>query len=176
VTARCEQGGFTLIELIIVVALVGVIVGVAIPGFVRARIRGQETSAIGSLWAVNDAQASYASVCGSGGYAVLFATLGVQPPGSATGFLSSDLTSAENPVKGGYRYSLGPGLDGNMGQRDCNGSETYTTYYASAVPIAIGRGRGFATNQDREIWQDTTGLAPMEPFSPDENVSLLPPN
>jgi type IV pilus assembly protein PilA len=171
-----EQSGFTLIELIVVVALVGIVVGVAIPGFVRARVRGQETSAIGSLWAVNDAQASYAMVCGYGDYAVLFATLGVHPPGSATGFLSSDLTSAEIPIKSGYRYTLGPGLDGKVSQADCNGTETYTTYYASAVPIATGRGRGFATNQDRDIWQNTTGLAPMEPFRPDENISLLPPN
>src|SRR5262245_24495622 len=80
-----QNEGFTLIELLIVVAIIGIIAAIAVPGLLRARMSGNEASAIGSLRAINTAQQNFAQFCN--GYATNLQELRV-----AGNFLSPDLT------------------------------------------------------------------------------------
>jgi prepilin-type N-terminal cleavage/methylation domain-containing protein len=98
--SRNEQG-FTLIELLIVVAVVSIIAAIAIPGLLRARMTGNETSAITSLRVTTSSQVAYAAVCGMGAYAATYVVLGTGPVPGTDGFISDDLGSVPTPQKTG---------------------------------------------------------------------------
>jgi prepilin-type N-terminal cleavage/methylation domain-containing protein len=81
-----KQKGFSLIELLIVVAIILIIAAIAIPNLLRSRIAANEASAVGSLRTINTAQVTYASTYPSTGFAPTFVALG---PGAAGATASS---------------------------------------------------------------------------------------
>jgi type IV pilus assembly protein PilA len=151
------RNGFTLIELLIVVAIIGIIAAIATPGLMRARISGNEASAVGSLRSINTAEATYASSCGQGSYAGTLADLGKPSQAGTEAFISVDLTS-DPAQKSGYTIALTAGTAA-AGATGCNSpSSLAQTYFVAANPQVAGSTgtRCFGTNQGGTIYQSTS--------------------
>src|SRR4029078_3630938 len=96
--------GFPIVHLLIVIAIIAVIAALAIPGLLRARISGNEASAIASIRAISTAKESYSRSCADGLYAKQLDDLGTAPSGQQP-FLSPDLTVSATVTKSGYMFS-----------------------------------------------------------------------
>jgi type IV pilus assembly protein PilA len=169
--AKGDQG-FTLIELLIVVAIIAVIAAIAVPGLLRARMTGNETSAIASLKVTTSSQVAYSASCGNGGYAATFVVLGTPIMAGSEPFISADLGASASPLRSGYTFTMNAGVAAS-GPNDCLARTTNSGYYATATPQAFGSTgtRVFAVDAGNTVWQSTTAAAPAEPFTVSATVS-----
>lgn len=143
--------GFSLIELLIVVAIILIIAAIAIPSLMHSKMAANEASAVGSLHSINTAIVNYAGEYGIG-YPAALANLGpsASPTSAAADLIDGVLVTG---IKSGYTFSYlaGPAAtDGSI--------STYTITATPATPNVTGT-RGFYTDQSSVIRSDSAGNA-----------------
>ena len=144
-----KQKGFSLIELLIVVAIILIIAAIAIPNLLRSKMAANEASAVGSLRTINTSAVEYSTTY-SIGYPAALTDLG---PAAAATSTSADLIDSvlSSGTKSGYTFSY------TSGTADASGA--VDTYTLTATPVVVGTTgqRMFFTDQSGVIRADASG-------------------
>jgi prepilin-type N-terminal cleavage/methylation domain-containing protein len=151
-----RQRGFSLIELLIVVAIILALAAMAIPNLLRSKMSANEASAVSSLHAIANAQTTYQITYPNLGFADELTKLAYPPPGQPidanhAGIIDWVLGCAAQPCpKAGYQFSIGSPI-----------GTPISGFTAVGTPLLQGQTgrRGFCLDQIARVTQDPTGGA-----------------
>jgi len=126
-----HQRGFSLIELLIVIAIILVIAGLAIPSFLRSKMRANEAAVVGALRSVTTANETYRSTYAQG-YAPTLASLAPPPSGTPASATAADLLdpTLAGGTRNGYNFLYNP--------IDTDGNGQFDQYTVNANPVQVG--------------------------------------
>ena len=139
---RKNQTGFSLIELLIVVAIILIIAAIAIPNLMRSKMAANEASAVASLRTINTSSVSYSTTYGA--FPTALSQLG---PSSTPSSTTADLLDSvlSTGTKSGYTFSFTAGATAG------------TSYSVNADPVSSSTGqRHFYTDQTLVIRANTS--------------------
>jgi type IV pilus assembly protein PilA len=140
-----NQRGFSLIELLIVVAIILIIAAITIPNLLRARMSANEASAVSSIHAINTAEITYTTMFPTVGYAAALLNLGpgggcnspvnaciidaVLAGGMKSGYTFTYVQDASSVPSPGYTVNVDPITRSITGQRSFYSDQTMATHY-----------------------------------------------
>jgi type IV pilus assembly protein PilA len=157
---RNKQKGFSLIELLIVVAIILIIAAIAIPNLLRSKMAANEASAVGSLRTLNTACVTFSTTYG--GYPGTLTIMGGEGTASLPTSTSAELIDnvLQTGIKSGYSFSFSAGTADSAGNID--------NYSVSASPITAGVTgiRYFYTDQTGVIRANAAGAAATSASTP----------
>jgi len=150
---RKNKKGFSLIELLIVVAIILIIAAIAIPNLIRSRMSANEASAVGSLRAINTAEIAYSTTYNSVGFTNL-ASLGGAAANCAaggSGATSSGACLIDEVLSGGTKAGYTFGVT-------AAGGPPNVTYSSTGLPQVLGQSgqRAFCSDQSGVIRANAT--------------------
>ena len=153
---RSPQAGFSLIELLLVVAIILIISAIAIPNLLRSRIAANEAVTVATLRQINTALSTYSITYPANGYPSSLASMaspggGGSPTANAADLLDVVL-SQPNPRKSGYNFTYAAVAGGGGGGVGGIGAGSMTRYSITAVPL-VQNATGI-----RSFFTDNTGL------------------
>jgi prepilin-type N-terminal cleavage/methylation domain-containing protein len=152
-----KQKGFSLIELLIVVAIILIIAAIAIPNLLRSRMAANESSAVGSIRTINTAEVTFASTYPSVGFAALGSLGSTAACTSATGATSTNAclidTVLGSGTKSGYNFTI----------TNLTGTGVIVTYNVNGDPVQRGQTgqRSFFSDQSGVIRYNTAAAAAL---------------
>jgi prepilin-type N-terminal cleavage/methylation domain-containing protein len=151
---RRNQKGFSLIELLVVVAIILIVAAIAIPNLLQARVATNEASAVASLRTIHIAMTSYSTKHWAVGFAPDLADLGGTScnPGSQTSACLIDTVLAAGN-KNGYSFSASSFNATGMGSAPAN------EYLSVGLPVDGNGNRSFCSTEDGVIHFDPAGNA-----------------
>jgi prepilin-type N-terminal cleavage/methylation domain-containing protein len=156
-----KQKGFSLIELLIVVAIILIIAAIAIPNLLRSRMAANEASAVGSIRTMNTAAISYNSTYGNG-FPTLLTQIGTTGTAAVScnnaELIDSVLTSG---AKSGFNFAVLAGNGLGAKPTGCTAAGSTDGYGVTAVPQTVGTTgqRSFCSDASGVIRYDPTGSA-----------------
>ena len=149
---RNKQKGLSLIELLIVVAIILIIAAIAIPNLIRSKMAANEASAVASLRTYNTSIVAYSTTYQTDPAGNLSDLGPASTPSSTAADLVDQLLGTATPVKSGYSFTYSPGTPTSTG--------VITTYTILADPSNSSTGqRHFFTDQSGVIRANTAAVA-----------------
>ena len=143
-----KQKGFSLIELLIVVAIILIIAAIAIPNLIKSKMAANEASAVGSLRTLTTAEIAFSTACPTLGFTGTLGDFGVGGP--CPGATSEVDPALITGTKSGYNFTL-----------SAPGAAPFTQFLANAAPQSASSGTKYYCVDESGVIRYDPAAAPV---------------